>query len=766
MGRYGNDIRLGLGLALAFALGLTGCAQTIDDGGDGGFTTDTPPWSCEEEGRRPGPDDIACFSDEKRYVKGDCGEPRCDAGPMAPNCCPGQFCTSGGECIVPPSRYELCDTDAECDVPGMFCFDRPMITTEGKSCGWLPVEAGGCPNGGQPFNSRCVFGAPCGADCLAGSVCNIDTNLCEAVPTLGNADHGCEQVCYTSQILVYSDPDTMLFDACCEVKCMCLTLPPLEPGNWGRFSDSALTDDGLLISAYDATYGDLVLATANPNTGNIESVDYIDGVPAGGAVVADPDGPRNGYDGPGPDVGQYTAMALGADGAPHIAYWDVEAKALKLAIQDISTGEWSISFVAHGTAIPDEVDDETLDVGRYPSIAIDANGLIHLSYFAANARPNGQTMTGPMYARSNSAAPAGPEDWVEIPVEEIVSCNGQCQPWEACVSAGGVPSCRDLIEAPAECVGGCACDEICVDTGSPTCLELLPNRLDTPCDAACSSDQSCVDDTLGGTTCLPTLTVGCGACTDFEVCVEDDTSGLPVCRIHTPFSLIEGLPDGSGLFTSMVLHGDPTVPSSVTPTLVYYDRVRRGLRGAVAAFSVEDVPSSFATDTLVCDPLEDFGQHASLAVAPDGTFGVAFQGAGGETLNAYITNGADLFIGTVEPVDDGVRGTRLHLVGASADLNFGADGVPWIAYADQTDNDLLLAYKPADTGEWTCKMILSDGAYGSFARFVIAAGETAYLTTYLRSRDDFGDDASEMVIKQIGLDAPNLELLEDCWPAL
>jgi len=310
----------------------------------------------------------------------------------------------------------------------------------------------------------------------------------------------------------------------------------------------------------------------------------------------------------------------------------------------------------------------------------------------------------------------------------------------------------------------CACDQSCVDdgTGSPVCMTTLPNRIAVPCEATggCDTGQACVSDTVGGTTCMAKLEDStsnpCGACPEFEICVDD--AGTPTCRLSTPAPSIVGLPEGNGLFTSLLLHGD-------TPTFIYYDGLRHNLRGAVALFTYDQpLSSGFTVAPIACDTVDDLGQHATLAENPlDGTLAAAFQGNGGETLDLYQTSGADLFIGDLTPqsIDDGIRDTRIHLVGAHVTLAFDANGIPYVAYADQTDNDLLLAYRPVDEWLWITAdsgatptterlPLLDDGAYGSFAKMIIV-GNQAYLSSYLRARDSIDRDASRLILNLIDL---------------
>ena len=100
-------------------------------------------------------------------------------------------------------------------------------------------------------------------------------------------------------------------------------------------------------------------------------------------------------------------------------------------------------------------------------------------------------------------------------------------------------------------------------------------------------------------------------------------------------------------------------------------------------------------------------------------------------------------------IDDGLRENSIHLVGGSASLAMDSSGGIFVAYADQTDNDLILAWKSTDG--WDRTTLLDDGALGSFSSLDIA-GRVAYVSTYKRARNSSDEDISQIVVHLADLD--------------
>lgn len=319
-------------------------------------------------------------------------------------CCPGTRCRSDLNLCFPillDSEYE-CETSSDCQDPAQRCISTvigardPINTCVYELC----TGDSECGFGRACYEGRCVASAPCSGSCPDGTACDVITGKCAAFPA---GSKGCDVACGEAQLKVFTDPASMSGERCCALECECAGLPPIVPTRFGRYSRVVFTTDEVLVSAYDAQFGDLVLARYKVD-GSFTRLDYVDGVPANGAVVADPRGPRGGVSEPGPNVGTHTSIAADSNGLARIAYHDEDGRSLKVALEQ-PDGTFKSHFVDGG--------DGDANFGQFTDIVVDANGLVTVSYFAHNAELAGfsGTSSGIKIARSRTPNPASAADW-------------------------------------------------------------------------------------------------------------------------------------------------------------------------------------------------------------------------------------------------------------------------------------------------------------------------------------------------------------------
>ena len=625
-------------------------------------------------------------------------EPRACAADS--DCCPGERCgTQVGICfdcynLDPTSAcgQSDCTSDAECqstEGPGHICvaFNQPdgggyqiqgeapsmrcsyptCHTSKDCSAGASCFPAGATPNG------YCVIQAPCGGACAAGSACAVTDDLCSAVPP---NQPSCQISCSPGTMLVYKNQSvpTGVYDSCIRpaVECACATLPPIHSDDLGRYSSLAAHGGQVWVSGYDGQYGDLVAFHFNAD-GTLAALEYVDGVPAKGKVVGDPNGPRHGIADPGVDVGRYTSLALGADGQPRISYFDVDHSALKFAVRQAS-GSWVTETVDgwDGTGTSDGS-----DVGRYTSMAIDPGGLPAISYFqAAGPSATSPLVTALKLAKAKVPNPATKADWIVVDVDSAP------RPAPPCFTTP------------------CASGQVCINDGS--------NRPPPPDDAGvfelASGGCAPGEPQDQGGSCQPRSTVCSGldggVCPTSDACIAGGADGGGICApVFAPPAFTD-LPQGLGLFSSLAFNaaGDPLI--------AYYDRLHGDLRLAVFSAGVFQVTTVDGSDPTTCVDTGDVGLFPSLRVNGS-TWAIAYQDATDQTLLYWTGTAPSSLVpserivvdtGTLQaPAPNGGEDSPM-VVGANVSLAFGASGTAYLAYQNQTAVSLRLSSLPAGCG--------------------------------------------------------------------
>lgn len=578
------------------------------------------------------------------------------------DCCPGQVCSPQiGVCFDCYDRangacgQSDCQTDADCvqsQGPGHICapfgFDGgPSIEGEPPSqrCTYPGCQSDSdCASGTSCFSRYCVPKPPCAGGCAAGTACAVTDDFCSAVPA---SAANCQVSCSPGSLLVFADQSvpTGVYDACDlpKVACTCEAFPNLRSTNLGEYSAIAQGPNDVWVSAYDQAYGDLV-AFHFMVDGGLLSLDYIDGVPDGGPIVGNPNGPRGGHTDPGPNVGEFTSVAIGTDGQPRIAYYDVDNRALKYA-QRLSDGGWQSQTVDGAAGA-----GSTRDVGQMTSIAIDANGAPAISYLELDGLDGGGR-SALQLAMATSTAPLSAADW----------------------------SLATVQAAPPPCDGGCAAGERCIDQ------------------SLSAGDAGCTVMPAGA---CATAATGCTGCTLSEGCVALGDGGVG-CAPEIGAAATGGIPLGIGLESSLQFIGGLAY-------VAYGDSLHGALQLARQTSDGFQVSTLDGRDPATCANTGSVGRFPSLQVSENGTLAIAYQDETRGVLLYWtgqfgdaIGPGQRLIIdpGTLSGAGgvDGGEDTP-QIVGANASLAFGPSGTAYVAYQNQTLVGLRLLSLPPNCG--------------------------------------------------------------------
>ena len=237
---------------------------------------------------------------------------------------------------------------------------------------------------GVSLASSLVQGCSCGSDPGADS--------CEV--TADCADHACNE----GEIPI-------CFDGTCD----CIDDVPY--GRIGPHSDVAVSPTGeAVVSAYAETHGDLVVARLG-GAGRIpdKNWEFVDGVPDGPIAVPDST-VRGGIMEPGPDVGLYTSVGVGADDSTLVSYYDRETGSLKFAGK--FGGAWQKHIVDQGTGRVLDPEIGGVRTGMYTALTIRKDdGRPGIAYLAETSQGGGIVVAEVRWAQASTAQPSSPSDW-------------------------------------------------------------------------------------------------------------------------------------------------------------------------------------------------------------------------------------------------------------------------------------------------------------------------------------------------------------------
>jgi predicted regulator of Ras-like GTPase activity (Roadblock/LC7/MglB family) len=342
-------------------------------------------------------------------------------------------------------------------------------------------------------------------------------------------------------------------------------------------------------------------------------------------------------------VGVYASIAIGADGLPVIAHYDDTANALKVA-------KCANAACTQAAAIT-VVDDPANDVGLFASIAIGADGRPIVSYY---------DITAGALKVAHCANPSCTGSATVSVVDDPAGSAG----WASSIAIGanGLP-----VIAHHDATAGTL-------------------RLSLCGNAACSTPATNL--TLdGGASFVGAYTSLAIGADGVPVVAYYDTTARSLKVAHCANAACTGAPTLStvddpannvGLWASMAIGADGR------PVIAYWDLSAQTLKVAKCANAG---CSNAATITVVDDPVNAVGEHATIEVGTDGLPVIGYYDATADALKvARCNNAACSSAPAISTVDQ--PGAD---VGRWASLAIGTDGLPVLAYFDNTRGALRVA---------------------------------------------------------------------------
>jgi MYXO-CTERM domain-containing protein len=206
----------------------------------------------------------------------------------------------------------------------------------------------------------------------------------------------------------------------------------LDIGDIGRFSSMALIGNNAYVSAYNNSWGDLMIGHVSP-PGVVGNWDFVDGVPS-----QPPDLPnshvRSGVEDKGDDVGRYTSIAVSSTNQPIVAYYDGTHGALKFA--SFGAVRWHTHIVDGATTNNPLMGGD--DIGRWTSLTVSRDGKPGIAYSAwvEKGAMSGMPESQLRWAQAKVTDPQSASDW------DIVTLDSRLQ------SSDGSPPSGDMAVGP------------------------------------------------------------------------------------------------------------------------------------------------------------------------------------------------------------------------------------------------------------------------------------------------------------------------------
>lgn len=606
-----------------------------------------------------------------------CGSKDSTGDACDPACAEGEVCTEG---VCEPEQVEPtgCTDDTEC-AEGERCDDGECVPATGPECvedadceDGEVCEDGACVDGGCSEDADCAEGEVCdNGECVTPEVCDetacecpegdvptcID-NACACEPACGGACEDGAGCCFETQTCEPVEAECTPEDCgpgfeaapvgdptwdstTCEatIECACTELPPLPLDDFGELLDVGVSADGAVtaVAAYNTGYGDLMVGLVE---GTTIAWTFVDGVPADGPVLGSVTGPRGGIRADGDDIGRFPSIEVDAAGGLHVAYYQRNGDAprsLKYAYGSPDGATYTwTSFTV----------DASAETGFYTDVVLDDAGLPVIAYVTPTLEESGVYVSEIRVVSALASPPASAEDF-------------------------GAPEVMARIEIGAPCANDCSSREQC--------------RADLNLCSRPASAADCAD--------------GCGA---DESCFENEDGSFS-CSAFTPTSALDGVVTGAGLYLDAEWLGDGRLGAAWYNSDVGDLQYAEGAIGALADAVVLVIDGSTDNGEGRVDT-SDSGWFPDFFVTSEGSRWIAYAD---KTFAEFRI--ASLDSETVVVVDNGFRcyetdpadpsrcllpiASRVGDDGSIAEL----DGALWAVFQDATFHEVMESPRVGET---------------------------------------------------------------------
>lgn len=240
-----------------------------------------------------------------------------------------------------------------------------------------------------------------------------------------------------------------------------------------------------------------------------------------------------------------------------------------------------------------------------------------------------------------------------------------------------------------------------------------------PCRNLCPAGQRCVVNPDMTSTCRLEAT-GCVECVEDQVCIAGE------CQPFLADQSFADLPMASGLFPDAAVAGDKAL-------VVFYDRLNGQLKAA------RPTGPSWTVEVLDGADGQDVGAFCSLTVDGANTGHVTYQDMRLLTLKYLQVDPETFAVPVMEVIDDGIRASSAHPVGADSKILFDSTGMIRVIYQDALNADLLGAARvgpdqwvPLEPTDGNLGRLIQGGpkGYGFYSDMVLEQG-TLYGSSFV-----------------------------------